>query len=136
MVVYIIADGVAWGIFYVLFLFTIWGDLSQGSSSEKAYVVGAIPFLLSFLLQVVFAPFMKDVNPITLFSFASFFLFIAVLPLVYAPETLSEKIVKDRELTSYVQKALEIVNKKKDPRNSPKRKKKTYHPSIKRKRRN
>ena len=52
--VYIIADGVAWGIFYVLFLFTIWGDLSQGSSSEKAYVVGAIPFLFSFLLQVVF----------------------------------------------------------------------------------
>ena len=27
--VYIIADGVAWGIFSVLFLFTLWGDLSQ-----------------------------------------------------------------------------------------------------------
>ena len=120
--VYIIADGVAWGIFSVLFLFTLWGDLSQSSSSEKAYVVGVIPFLLSVLLEVVFAPFMKDVNPITLFSFASFFLFIAVLPLVYAPETLSEKIMKDRELTSYVQKALETVNKKKGPKKQPKEK--------------
>lgn len=45
------------------------------------------------------------------FPFASFFLFIAVLPLFYAPETLPEKIMKKRELTIYVEKAQEIAEK-------------------------
>jgi hypothetical protein len=41
-----------------------------------------------------------------LFSFIAFFLFIAVLPLVYAPETLPEKTMKDRDLKSYIDKAM------------------------------
>jgi hypothetical protein len=39
------------------------------------------------------------------------FLFIAVLPLLYAPETLPEKIMKDRALKGYVEKALKQVQK-------------------------
>jgi hypothetical protein len=45
------------------------------------------------------------------FSFASFFLFVAVLPLVYAPETLPDRILKNLDLNSYVNKALEKVKK-------------------------
>jgi hypothetical protein len=40
-----------------------------------------------------------------IFSFASVFLFLAVLPLIYAPETLPEKTMKDRDLKSYIEKA-------------------------------
>ena len=46
------------------------------------------------------------------FTLASFFLFIAVLPLIYAPETLPEKIMKENDLKKYVEKALEKVQKK------------------------
>ena len=38
-------------------------------------------------------------------------LFLAVLPLVYAPETLPEKTMKDRELKKYLEKAQKIVEK-------------------------
>jgi nucleotide-binding universal stress UspA family protein len=44
-------------------------------------------------------------EPFAVFSFAAFFLFLAVLPLVYAPETLPEKTMKDRELKKYIEKA-------------------------------
>ena len=45
------------------------------------------------------------------FSVASFFLFIAILPLLYAPESLSEKIMKNHELSTYVQKAMKVADK-------------------------
>ena len=45
------------------------------------------------------------ISETTVFSFAAFFLFAATLPLFYAPETLSEKVLKDMDLMSYVEKA-------------------------------
>jgi hypothetical protein len=49
----------------------------------------------------------------TAFSLASFFLFIATVPLLYAPESLSEKLMKSRELFNYVNMALKKVQKEK-----------------------
>jgi len=45
-------------------------------------------------------------------SIASFFLFLAVLPLFYAPETLPEKEIKERELKEYLKKARKIKEKR------------------------
>jgi MFS family permease len=111
--IYTVADGVAWGIFNVLFLFTLWGDLAQERNGEKFYVIGSLPYLLSNFMGLLFAPFaLLEIENITLlFSFASFFLFIAVLPLVYAPETLPEKLMKDRDIRSYAEKALRQAQK-------------------------
>jgi hypothetical protein len=50
-------------------------------------------------------------NAYAVFSFTAFFLFIAVLPLVYAPETLPEKIMHQRELKKYLEKAQKIAAK-------------------------
>jgi Sec-independent protein translocase protein TatA len=108
-----ILDGIAWGLLYVNFIFVIWGDLSEGSSREKYYVLGGLPFLLSGLIQVLVQPFAQYINIGLSFSFASFFLFIAMLPLVFAPESLSDKIMKSRELNNYIQKALSAADKKK-----------------------
>jgi hypothetical protein len=58
-------------------------------------------------------PFAQYINIGLSFSFASFFLFIAILPLVFASETLSDKIIKERELNGYIQKALSTVNQRK-----------------------
>jgi len=38
-------------------------------------------------------------------------MFIAVLPIIYAPETLTEKNIKDRELKNYIEKAQKLVAK-------------------------
>ena len=109
---YTFVDGVAWGIFFVIFVMIIWADLSNGLASEKYYAVGVLPFFISFFLRLVVGFDLSSVIPgEALFSFVAFFLFLAVLPLLYAPETLPEKTMKDRELKGYVEKALKQVQK-------------------------
>jgi len=56
-------------------------------------------------------PFVGEIETVTAFSLASFFLFLAVLPLMYAPETLSEKKIREMELRSYTERAKKIKEK-------------------------
>jgi MFS family permease len=119
---YTFVDGVAWGIFYTILLFTIWGDLAQGRRSEKFYVIGALPFLFSNFLRIWLGSYVAEIPETAIFSFASVFLFLAVLPLIYAPETLPEKTMKERELKKYIEKAQKEATKahKKEADNTPK----------------
>ncbi len=103
---YTIVDGIAWGIFYTIFLTTIWGDIAKGKSSEKYYAFGYLPFLLSiFTQQTIGTAITSTVNTVAIFSFASLFLFVAVLPLAYAPETLPLQMFESRKLKKYLEKA-------------------------------
>ena len=107
-----ITDGVAWGFFYTLFFFTLWGDLAGDLPSEKYYALGGIPYPLSYLLRILVENWIiKIISVYTIFSLASFFLFLAVIPLMYAPETLPEKLIRQRELKKYVEKAKKIREK-------------------------
>jgi hypothetical protein len=45
------------------------------------------------------------------FSLASFFLFLAILPLIYAPETLPEKRIQERKIKKYAEEAKKVVEK-------------------------
>jgi MFS family permease len=112
-ILYTIADGIAWGAFYTIFLFTIWGDLAKEQSSEKFYALGSLPYLVSNFMRFTIGDYLDGaVTQITLlFSFASFFLFLSILPLIYAPETLPEKHIKERELKGYLEKAQKIAQK-------------------------
>jgi MFS family permease len=120
---YTALDGIAWGVFYVIFVITIWGDLSPNEKSGKYYAIGVLPFFISKFLQIAVGDYISTVKPEALFSFVAFFLFIAVLPLVYAPETLPEKVMKDRDLKSYIENA-----KKKAQKESSKPDKKEQEP--------
>lgn len=124
---YTCANGIAWGGFTTLFLLTLWGDLADKRDSEKFYVVGFIPYLLSSFLKVSVGQYVADsvTNLVYVFSFASFFLFAAVLPLYLAPETLPEKAMKDRNLKSYLEKAQKLAEKeaaKKQRKGKPEKK--------------
>jgi hypothetical protein len=104
--VYSVTDGIAWGIFYVLFFMTIWGDLAHEGPSEKFYALGELPYLFSNFLRFMLGSFFAEaVLMYAIFSLASFFLFLAVLPLTFAPETLPERRIKELELRGYIDKA-------------------------------
>jgi uncharacterized membrane protein YhhN len=96
----------------VIFVVTIWGDLSHTEPGDKYYAMGVLPFFISKLLELLIG---KDiagmVSENALFSFIAFFLFLAVLPLIYAPETLPEKTIKERELKGYLEKAKKEAEK-------------------------
>jgi len=108
----IVADGIAWGFLLGIFVVTIWGDLSHTAPSDKYYAIGVLPFFISKLLELLIGTDIAGmITENALFSFIAFFLFLAVLPLIYAPETLPEKTLKARELKSYTEKALKKAQK-------------------------
>jgi MFS family permease len=103
---YTVVDGIAWGMLGVVFFMTLWADLAHEMSSMKYFALGGIPLLLSGFLQKLVGPDLAaSVSVTAVFSLGSFFLFLAVLPLLYAPETLPERNIKKRELKSYIEKA-------------------------------
>jgi len=109
--VYTTCDGIAWGMFASVFFMTLWGDLAEDGQKEKYYLLGGLPYLLAGFLPVLVKPFAEGIEISTAFSLASFFLFLAVLPLMYAPETLPEKKIKEMELKSYADKAKKMKEK-------------------------
>ena len=105
---YSIVDGIAWGIFYVMFVLVLWGDLSSKGTEKEYYAIGSIPFFFAELIGALFRPYVQGIpreSAQAAFSLASFFLFVAVLPLMYAPETLPEKQIELRRLRKYVERA-------------------------------
>jgi MFS family permease len=106
--IYAVLDGCAWGLFGVIFFLVIWSDLAYKKIKEKYYLLGTLPFLLSSYVSVAITPLVKIINLTVSFSLGSFFLFLAVIPLMYAPETLPEKVIRERELRSYIEKAKRI----------------------------
>jgi hypothetical protein len=107
-----IIDGIAWGILNVIYLIVLWGDIAYDRPSGKFYALGGLPYLLAYFVQVIAGYYVAEVVSVyTIFSLASFFLFLAVIPLMYAPETLPERTRRERELKSYVEKAKKIREK-------------------------
>jgi len=105
-----IIDGIAWGIFSVIFILILWGELPLNIAKEKSYAIGGIPFTIGYMIQTLQFPYIS-IDPYAAFSFASFFLFLAVLPLMYAPETLPEKKMEIRRLKGYIEQAKKFTEK-------------------------
>jgi len=109
---YFVIDGIAWGIFSLIFFVVLWGDLAQSSSSEKHYMIGSIPYFLSSIVPILMTQsIIANIELYAAFSLASFFLFIAVLPLVFAPETLPEKKMEIRRLRKFAEEAMKAREK-------------------------
>ena len=99
------------GLVWVLFILVLWGDLSQSGAREKYYAIGTIPFFLTNVIQLFSAEYVTLIPETSAFSLAAFFLFLAVLPLLYAPETLPERKIELRRLRKYVDGAKKISEK-------------------------
>jgi len=108
---YLVLDGIAAGILSVIFILILWGDLSRLYKKEKYYVVGIIPLFLTEVISQPLAPYIRLIPASSSFSLASFFLFLAVLPLIYAPETLPEKKIRLRQLQTYAERAKKVREK-------------------------
>ena len=108
---FMLLEGVAWGILYVIFVFVIWADLSEKATCESYYLLGSMPYLLSSWIEILAKPLAELIPISASFSLASFFLFLAVVPLMFAPETLPEQMLRERELRGYIEKAKRVREK-------------------------
>lgn len=108
---FIIVDSIAFGIFTVAFVFVVWGDMSIGERGEKFYALGSICVPAAVILSIALSPWLKMIDISSAFSLASFFIFLAIIPLFFAPELLPEKVIKEREIRRYVEEAKKVARR-------------------------
>lgn len=98
-----VISGLAWAFIIVTYL-TILGDLASSGSKEKYYVFLVVPLiaLMPFIALSDVVKLTIDINIIT--SILSMTIFIAVLPLLYASETLPEDKLRNRKIKEYLRK--------------------------------
>jgi len=108
---YHIVDSIAAGILWVTCVLILWGDLSPSGASEKYYAIGNLPLFLAGAIPPFLTSYITLIPASAAFSLASFFLFTAVLPLMYAPETLPEKKMEIRRLKGYIEQAKKFTEK-------------------------
>jgi MFS family permease len=108
---FLIVGSISTGILWVTFWLILWGDLSRSGAGEKYYAIGEAPYFFTFIIRVLPAPQVTMIPATSAFSLASFFLFLAVLPLLYAPETLPQKKIELRRLRKYVETAKKLEEK-------------------------
>lgn len=106
---YMIVDGIAFGIFTVAFISVVWGDMSNGERGGKFYALGNIPVPMAIMISLFISPWLTTLSLSGTFSLASFFIFLAIIPIFFAPELLPERALKRRELRKYVEKVKKAV---------------------------
>ena len=106
-----LVTGIAWG-FIVTNILTTLGDLAAMNRSEKFFAIGGIaPLILSYLFQGLTSILDIPINPSFLSSLLSITLFISVVPLVYAPETLPEDKIRSRRFREYIHKVRDVLDR-------------------------
>jgi len=108
---YMIVDGIAFGIFTVAFIFVVWADMSNSGRGEKFFALGSIALPIAVMLSIFISPWLKMIDASNAFSLASFFIFLAIIPLFFAPELLPEKVIKEREIRRYVEEAKKVARR-------------------------
>ena len=108
---FVVINGITMGLFFLTFILLLWGDISQSGSREKYYALGVLPFFLTYIIGMALEWYILQIPDTSIFSVAAFFLFLAVLPLLYVSETLPEKKMELRRLRSFAEEARKAKEK-------------------------
>jgi MFS family permease len=108
---YLIISSISTGMLWVVFITVIWGDLAKYGSKERYFAIGSIPLFLSSIVQEFTTPYITEIPETNAFTLATLFLFVAVLPLLVAPETLPEKKMELKRLRSFAEEAQKMKEK-------------------------
>jgi MFS family permease len=113
VIVYYITSGVAWGFLTPVYL-AVLGDLPFFRARETVYAIGIIVPLLVFVSSSVL-PILLDISaPANVLSIAlSVMLFVSVVPILYAAETLPENKLRARKMKEYINKVGKLVQESK-----------------------
>lgn len=109
MLIYYIIYGVAWGFLFTLYL-AVPGDLSYSGSKEKFYALGTMMPLIVYMSLSAAPQFLNiSVSANILSPILSIILFLSVIPVFRATETLPENMIRERKLKEHIQKMQKLV---------------------------
>lgn len=103
------ASGLTWGFLFVLYIFVVWGDLSNQKNRMQAYSIGLISYLLSLGLG-------STINfTMSLFQSALLsvlIIFLLNLPIIFAPELLDSYVLEKIRMKQHMKKVKELQKKR------------------------
>ena len=106
-----IAYGSAWGILMVTYGLAVTSDLASKGSKEKFFaIVVTVPLILTILGSILSDVFGFSAPANVVSTVLSILLFVSVVPLLFAPETLPEEKIRTREIKRYMQRLGKIVS--------------------------
>ena len=112
--VVMVTSGIAWGLIVISYS-AVLGDLAAPGSRERFFALGGI--MNSFILQVIFLTLAQTLNfsvPASVLSSAlSIVLFLSVIPVLRAKETLPESRIRAKRMKQYIDKVGKLVQESK-----------------------
>ncbi|MGD9131950.1 MAG: hypothetical protein PVH73_10330 [Candidatus Bathyarchaeota archaeon] len=109
VLVYLTISGIAWGALMVVYL-AVLGDLTFAGSKEKNYALGTVMPLTIYMSLNAIPRALNISAPANLLSpMLSIILFISVIPVLYATETLPQTKIRERKLKEHVKKVGKLV---------------------------
>jgi MFS family permease len=113
VLLYLSASGIAWGAFLTIYLI-IPGDLSPFGSREKFYALMTIlPLIILFTLPLIDTASITNFSPSSFSQILSILLFISIIPVLRARETLQESKIRTRKMKEYTEKIGKIIQESK-----------------------
>ena len=106
ILLYFMASGIAWGSFLTVFL-VIPGDLSIFGSREMFYAFGTIgPLIILFSFSMIDTAWLTDlirnISASSVSQILSIILFVSIVPVIRAKETLSESKKRKRKMKKHI----------------------------------
>lgn len=101
--------GASFGIIFVNYFMTVIGDFASTGPKERFYAVGGAVIILNMAIQLLSEIFRLDVPSNVVSSILSLVLFVAVIPLLYAPETLPRDKIRAMKFRKYLKKVKKVV---------------------------
>jgi MFS family permease len=111
---YLAISGIAWGFLIVIYL-AVPGDLSPIGSREKFYALGIVVPLIIYAGLGAATELLSISAPASFASsILSIIIFMSIIPVLLAEETLPETKIAERKLVDHVKKVSKLVSQSKD----------------------
>jgi MFS family permease len=109
LLIYEVVSGMAWGFLMVIYT-AIPGDLSRVDNRQSYYAIATVIPLLMYMSLTTISNFLGiSVEAFLLSSLLSTILFISVIPILRASESLSEEKIRERQLKEHMEKIEELM---------------------------
>jgi hypothetical protein len=102
------ASGLTWGFLFVLYIFVVWGDLSNSKNRLQIYSRGLISYLFSLGFGSILN-FSMELFQSALLSVL--IIFILNLPIIFAPELLDSYVLEKIRMKQHMKKMKKIQKK-------------------------
>jgi hypothetical protein len=103
-----IGEGLIWGIFLILYIFVIWGDLSNTKNITKTYTIGLVTFYATAGIGVL--NLFSDISVVDSTLISCILIFSAIVPIVLAPELLTSDAQEKNKLRKYMETVRKVAD--------------------------